>query len=282
MAIFVLLSFFGCKTQSSHSKTETVTIYGNCEICKTSIEKAGNSKNIATVNWNKDTKEAILIYNSQKTNRSEILKRIALAGYDSDSFLAPDNAYNKLPTCCLYERKAKTAPLVEVSKMDTLKTVENHSDHSNHNSITDAKTPQLKAIFENYFFIKDALVKTDGKLASEKATNLLAAIKAVKMEKLTTDEHNAFMKVVKNLTLDAQTISKSKDAELQRKHFSSLSMNIYALIKVSQNEQPIYLQHCPMANNGKGADWLSKENTIKNPYFGSMMLNCGKTTETIK
>ena len=40
--------------------------------------------------------------------------------------------------------------------------------------------------------------------------------------------------------------------------------------------------HCPMANNGKGADWLSKENEVKNPYYGSMMLGCGKVTETIK
>jgi hypothetical protein len=37
-----------------------------------------------------------------------------------------------------------------------------------------------------------------------------------------------------------------------------------------------------MANDGKGADWLSKENAVKNPYYGSMMLTCGKTVETIK
>ena len=35
-------------------------------------------------------------------------------------------------------------------------------------------------------------------------------------------------------------------------------------------------------NDGKGADWLSKENVVKNPYYGSMMLGCGKVTETIK
>jgi hypothetical protein len=30
------------------------------------------------------------------------------------------------------------------------------------------------------------------------------------------------------------------------------------------------------------ANWLSKENTVKNPYYGSQMLSCGKTVETIK
>lgn len=37
-----------------------------------------------------------------------------------------------------------------------------------------------------------------------------------------------------------------------------------------------------MANDEKGATWLSKENVVKNPYYGSMMLSCGKVTETIK
>jgi hypothetical protein len=37
-----------------------------------------------------------------------------------------------------------------------------------------------------------------------------------------------------------------------------------------------------LANGGKGANWVSKDNTIKNPYYGSQMLSCGKTLETIK
>lgn len=36
-----------------------------------------------------------------------------------------------------------------------------------------------------------------------------------------------------------------------------------------------------MANDSKGANWLSKENNIKNPCFGSKMLSCGKVVETI-
>jgi len=57
---------------------------------------------------------------------------------------------------------------------------------------------------------------------------------------------------------------------------------VYQLLKVSSYEQPVYYQHCPMANGGKGANWLSKENAVKNPYYGSQMLSCGKTVETIE
>ena len=62
----------------------------------------------------------------------------------------------------------------------------------------------------------------------------------------------------------------------------SLSKNMYELIKVAKPAETVYYQFCPMANDGKGANWLSKENGIKNPYYGSQMLTCGKTVETIK
>ena len=57
---------------------------------------------------------------------------------------------------------------------------------------------------------------------------------------------------------------------------------MYELIKVSKPKDAVYYQHCPMYNNGKGANWLSKESAIKNPYYGSQMLTCGSTVETIK
>lgn len=38
------------------------------------------------------------------------------------------------------------------------------------------KPQPLSAVFDNYFAVKDALVKTDGKMASAKATDLLTAL----------------------------------------------------------------------------------------------------------
>jgi len=90
------------------------------------------------------------------------------------------------------------------------------------------------------------------------------------------------MKVLADLKGDAEYIANTKDATRQRVRFMSLSKNMYALMKVAKYEQPVYYQFCPMANDGKGANWLSKESAIKNPYYGSQMLNCGKTVETIK
>jgi Cu(I)/Ag(I) efflux system membrane fusion protein len=36
-----------------------------------------------------------------------------------------------------------------------------------------------------------------------------------------------------------------------------------------------------MANDNEGADWLSKEEQVQNPYFGDQMLTCGTVQETI-
>lgn len=74
----------------------------------------------------------------------------------------------------------------------------------------------------------------------------------------------------------------TSDDVYQRGQFNTLSENMYQLLKVSKQDSTTYYQHCPMANGGKGANWLSKENAIKNPYYGSAMLTCGKTVETIE
>ena len=46
-------------------------------------------------------------------------------------------------------------------------------------------------------------------------------------------------------------------------------------------DQPFYVQHCPMAFDNAGANWLSEESAIRNPYFGDAMLTCGSTIDTL-
>jgi len=272
LTIIVLLLFPLCNAQTKNQKTETVKIYGNCEICESTIEKAGNLKNQSIVDWNKETKFAIISYDSLKTSKEEILKRIALAGYDSDTFLAPNDTYSNLPSCCQYERIKQTNTKMEEPKM---------AMHSNKMDEMQDPNP-LSEVYDSYFAVKDALVRTDGASASTSSKTLFTEINNIKMDNLSMDVHMAWMKVFENLKEDAEHIADIKDIGRQRDHFISLSKNIYEVMKISKQETPTYYQFCPMANDGKGANWLSKENTIKNPYYGSQMLNCGNTVETIK
>lgn len=281
VATFVLLSVT-INAQIKNSKTETVKIYGNCGMCETKIEKAGTIKKVATVDWNQETQMATLTYDATKTNQDEILKRIALAGYDSDKFLAPDDVYNNLHGCCQYDRVAKV-PVKEGVKTEVAK--ENHNNHGNHTETPKVEVQevnQLKVVFDNYFVVKDAMISSDGNTTSIASKELLVSINNVKMDKLEMDVHVVWMKVLNQIKEDAEHIADTKDIKHQREHFATLSKDIYELIKVAKYNVPVYFQFCPMYNDGKGANWLSKENAVKNPYYGSMMLTCGKTVETIK
>ena len=281
IAISVLLSTTG-NAQIKNAKTESVKIYGNCGMCETKIEKAGNIKKIANVDWNQETQMATLTYDAKKTNQDEILKRIALVGYDSDKFLAPDDVYNNLHGCCQYDRVAKVPVKEETTSIASNGDHSNHSNHSETSTTVIQGENQLKVVFDNYFLVKDALITSNGNSTASASKELVTAINNVKMDKLDMDIHMVWMKVVNTIQKDAENIANTKDVKIQRDHFTSLSKEIYTLIKISKYENPVYYQFCPMFNDGKGANWLSKENAVKNPYYGSMMLNCGKTVETIK
>ena len=140
----------------------------------------------------------------------------------------------------------------------------------------------IKKVLDAYIQLKDALVKSDGASSSSASKTLLTAIQEVNMSELNTETHTQWMKVVNDLKEDAEHINETKEITHQRDHFMSLSKNLYAVIKVSKSETPIYYQFCPMANKGKGANWLSLENKVKNPYYGNQMLTCGKVVETIQ
>jgi len=283
IAAMVFLLTNAAQSQIKNAQTATVKVYGNCEMCETTIEKAAFSSKISIAEWNEKTKMATITYDSQKTNVDAILKNIGLAGYDNQSFLAPDAAYNKLSDCCKYKREKKQLTIVVQSAKDSMAFVQNYANHEQNDiKIVPQETTPLTLVFDSYFSLKDALVKTDGNSASSKAKDLQTAIKSVQMEKLPMEVHTVWMKIVNDLKEDAEHINNPKDITQQRDHFMRLSTNMYVLIKISKPTIAVYYQFCPMANEGKGANWLSKESGVKNPYYGSQMLTCGKTVETIK
>lgn len=272
VVLVVALSNQNTYAQIKNAQTVNLKIYGSCEMCESTIEKAGNVKNTAQVDWNKDTKMATLTYDSKKTNTDEILKRVALVGYDSEKFLAPDDVYAKLPECCQYTRELK--PAAQTNMQAT-------SGHGHHDAAATIQKTQLQAMLDSYFLLKDALVNTDAAAAAQKATALTAAVKAVEMDKLSATEHTVWMKVMKDLSAGAESIAAAKDIAKQRAAFALLAKPVYDLAKVTNYGSALYYQHCPMYNGGKGGNWLSKDEAVKNPFYGSQMLTCGSVQETI-
>ena len=103
--ILSVISLFLC-TALFAQKKETVKVWGNCGMCKKTIETAAKTSGAAEADWNTETKILSVTYNGEKTNLTKIEQAVAASGYDTKNFTAPEEAYNKLQSCCQYDRKA--------------------------------------------------------------------------------------------------------------------------------------------------------------------------------
>lgn len=92
------------------SKTETITVNGNCGMCKKHIEKSALDAGATAANWDKKTKFLSISYDPSLSNSQKIQTAIADAGYDTQDVKASDSAYFKLEECCQYDRKELKAP----------------------------------------------------------------------------------------------------------------------------------------------------------------------------
>ncbi|MBP8034145.1 MAG: heavy-metal-associated domain-containing protein [Bacteroidia bacterium] len=85
--------------------TSTFKVWGNCDMCKETIESSLKVDGISKVDWNVDSKMITVSFDSTKINLEQIQKNIAAVGYDNVSYKGDDIAYNELPDCCQYDRK---------------------------------------------------------------------------------------------------------------------------------------------------------------------------------
>ena len=136
-------------------------------------------------------------------------------------------------------------------------------------------------IVDAYLKIKNALVNDDKEAAAQGGEELLTAFSEFDMMKLSESQHKEYMDIYEDAKEQAEHIIKSP-IDHQREHFEILSADIYDLIKLLGTEKTLYQDFCPMANDGKGALWLSEFKEIKNPFYGSKMLTCGSVKNTIK
>ena len=81
-------------------------VSGNCNSCKTRIEKAVKINEVKSANWDKKTKMLSVVYQSSAISVDSLQHRIALVGHDTEKYKAADDVYAALPACCLYRDSA--------------------------------------------------------------------------------------------------------------------------------------------------------------------------------
>ncbi|OJX54297.1 MULTISPECIES: DUF3347 domain-containing protein [Flavobacterium] len=121
-------------------------------------------------------------------------------------------------------------------------------------------------LLNNYMNVKNALVNGDSKAASEATASLYESIKK-------EDGFNQKQELLQA----AEKLNKAGNIEKQRAELNNVSVILWKLVENDKKlDQTVYYQYCPM----KKTYWLSKDKEIKNPYYGSSMLTCGKVTST--
>lgn len=108
--LIIQLAFIGFTMQAQNKVNKNakyhVEVNGNCEQCQKRIQKAAYSvSGVKFAEWSIETHQLSLIINEEKATVFDVKKAIAKVGHDTDEVLATQEDYEKLHTCCLYQRK---------------------------------------------------------------------------------------------------------------------------------------------------------------------------------
>ncbi|MGR7814320.1 heavy-metal-associated domain-containing protein [Lacinutrix undariae] len=122
VAVIVAIGFTSCNNSVKKEKEVVTTasevskdvvvpdisfgVRGNCEMCKSTIEKAANSvEGVTNATWDVDKKMIDVSFDDSKTDVIAIHNAIAASGYDTNKVMGDEEAYKGLPGCCQYDHE---------------------------------------------------------------------------------------------------------------------------------------------------------------------------------
>lgn len=85
--------------------TSTFKVWGNCDMCKETIEGALKIDGVSKAEWDTESKIITVSYDPTKISLDKIQKNVSGVGYDNEKYKGDDKVYSELPGCCQYERK---------------------------------------------------------------------------------------------------------------------------------------------------------------------------------
>tara|TARA_R110002051_G_scaffold299670_2_gene366870 strand:+ start:331 stop:936 length:606 start_codon:yes stop_codon:yes gene_type:complete len=136
-----------------------------------------------------------------------------------------------------------------------------------------------QAVLNDYFNLKNSLVADDNAKAKTLGGTLATTLRNLDVFSNFSDTQKADLKdIIEDAVEHAEHISES-DIDHQREHFKILSKDVTDMVAIIGTEIKLYEQFCPMYDGGTA--WLSTKEEIRNPYYGSKMLTCGKVNREI-
>ena len=149
---------------------------------------------------------------------------------------------------------------------------------------TDELNDVLGGVLDGYYSMKNSFIEENDTLINMYATAMQQACDTLDLStvKASVSEKEKDKGLVSDIEAGLKEIVGSRGVEIKRQAFRMVSDKLYELIKAVQyDRQIIYHEHCSMAFNEAGADWLSNTTEINNPYIPKIMKNCGEIKDTI-
>ncbi len=162
----------------------------------------------------------------------------------------------------------------------------NHDDSMNRDNMSasntmmdsNAQNSDAKQVLVDYMVLKDALVATNNDEASKAGKKLESTLNGFNVSSYTSEQQKELKDIIADAKEHAEHIGKS-EMDHQREHFKILSKDIIDMVAITGTDNTLYQQFCPMYDGGSA--WLSMVKDVKNPYYGSKMLNCGEVQKEI-
>ena len=157
----------------------------------------------------------------------------------------------------------------------------NHEATESHDTEMVAKSSELASsdlVLDTYLQLKDALVNDNEGEAKKIGASMATAMGSFDISEFSSEEQANLKEIIETAKEHAEHIAKSEIGH-QREHFKALSTDMIDMVAVTGTPSTLYQQFCPMYD--KGSAWLSASKDIKNPYYGSKMLKCGKVEKEI-
>jgi hypothetical protein len=138
----------------------------------------------------------------------------------------------------------------------------------------------------SYFALKDAFVASDTGRINAASREILMRSDSLQVNEIRGDSTGAIKETARSFTTtissSAVAIAGENNIEGKRRELNMITDALWSLTRtVKFDGQKIYYQFCPMAFNNQGAYWLNNSREIRNPYFGSKMLTCGETADSV-
>ena len=143
----------------------------------------------------------------------------------------------------------------------------------------------MNNVLNAYYNLKDAFVASDTVKINTEAVVLKDLLDSFKLEEVQQFDTLGFSSIngrPGDVAAEISGMLGEKELEKKRESFEMVSNAFYDMVRVIKpTGATVYYQYCPMAFDNAGANWLSQQPAIRNPYFGDDMLDCGENRDSV-